>query len=107
MTYVEIGRLILFLVPVYAVAFFLFPSHLASYFERDGLPSHEIMRQFRVLDRRRIWVGAAGLGACLLLPPLYGSHVTFMVTMFGGLAALWTADAFQFRSISRDRRNVA
>ncbi|KQY95613.1 MULTISPECIES: hypothetical protein [unclassified Brevundimonas] len=107
MTYVEIGRLILFLVPVYAIAFFLFPSHLASYFERDGLPSHEIVRQFRVLERRRLWIGAGGFGACLLLLPLHGSHVTFMVTMIAGLAALWVADAFQFCSISRDHRNVA
>lgn len=98
---------ILALIAIYAAAFFLSPHRLADFWERDDLPVHMIMQNFRIWESRRTWVAAVGLAASLFLSPAFGSGVIFMVAMFLGLACLWGADALQFRAISQHSLSVS
>lgn len=97
---------VLAFIAIYAVVFFLVPRRVAEFWERDGLPVHTIMQHFHFWERRRIWLAAVSLTACLLLSPAFGSSVLFMVGVFLGLACLGCVDALQLRAISRHHLSV-
>lgn len=105
MSYLTIGPELLLLVPVYAATFFWGPNTVASYIDVSGRPTHEVMQDFRIWQRRRVWVTALGFGACLIAS-LFGADMMFLIALFAGLMALSGADALQSRSLARDHQNL-